>query len=521
MVSDPIFFEHAIVAPVVLPLLVGAALVPIEGRWPQFASALSLAAVLALLALSAALAVHADTGAVEAYLLGNWRAPFGIALALDRLSALMLVLTALVALGAALYARGGEESRGAHFHALLQFQLMGLNGAFLTADLFNLFVFFEVLLIASYGLLLHGGGPRRLKAAIHYVAFNLAGSALFLIAVALLYGLTGTLNMADLAERVTRVPAENAVLLKIAALLLLVVFSVKAALLPLYFWLPDTYSAAAAPVAALFAIMTKVGVYAIARILTLVFGAAAGEAALADSAPLVPLALATLLLAALGSLAATELRGMVSYLVIVSAGTMLAAIGTGTAAGIAAGIFYMSQATLAAAAMFAACGAVAAQRNEAGDTLRPGPQLRLAAATGTVFFVAAVAIVGLPPLSGFVAKALLIEAVLVLDHAASFIAAILLGSLLVTASLVRAGSVVFWKTKPAANGAVGTVRCGWQLAAALLLLVAGGGITVWSAPVHHYMQEAAAQLIAPGDYIDAVLGVTPVESPATRAAGGQ
>lgn len=509
-----------VILPVLVPFVAAAVLLVAAQLTPRLQAAAGLLSVLAQALVAQQLLEATAAGSVLAYPLGNWPAPFGIVFAVDRLTVVMLLLTAVVAF-AALLASLDEARPGRNFHALWQLQLCGLNGAFLTADLFNLFVFFEVLLAASYALLLLGEHRQRYRAAIHYTVINLAASALFLVAVSLLYGVTGTLNFADLALRVAAAPEADIGLLQAAGLLLLVVFAVKAALLPLYFWLPLTYRAASLPVVTLFAIMTKVGVYAIARILTLVFGAAAGEAALADSAPLVPLALATLLLAALGSLAATELRGMVSYLVIVSAGTMLAAIGTGTAAGIAAGIFYMSQATLAAAAMFAACGAVAAQRNEAGDALRPGPQLRLAAATGTVFFVAAVAIVGLPPLSGFVAKALLIEAVLVLDHAASFIAAILLGSLLVTASLVRAGSVVFWKTKPAANGAVGTVRCGWQLAAALLLLVAGGGITVWSAPVHHYMQEAAAQLIAPGDYIDAVLGVTPVESPATRAAGGQ
>jgi multicomponent K+:H+ antiporter subunit D len=154
---------------------------------------------------------------------------------------------------------------------------MGLCGAFLTADLFNLFVFFEVLLAASYGLLLHGGTRARHRAALHYVVFNLAGSALFLIAVSLLYGVAGTLNMADLAQKLPLLPPAQARLAQAAVLMLLVVFAVKAALLPLYFWLPDTYAAASAPVAALFAIMTKVGVYAIARTSTLLLGPRAGR----------------------------------------------------------------------------------------------------------------------------------------------------------------------------------------------------------------------------------------------------
>jgi multicomponent K+:H+ antiporter subunit D len=508
MVSDPIFFEHAIVAPVVLPLLVGAALVPIEGRWPQFASALSVAAVLALLALSVALAAHADSGAVEAYLLGNWRAPFGIALALDRLSALMLVLTALVALGAVLYARGGEESRGAHFHALLQLQLMGLNGAFLTADLFNLFVFFEVLLIASYGLLLHGGGPRRLKAAIHYVAFNLTGSALFLIAVSLLYGLTGTLNMADLAERVTRAPAEDAVLLKTAALLLLVVFSVKAALLPLYFWLPDTYSAAAAPVAALFAIMTKVGVYAIARVYTLVFGEAGGVAAQVAQPWLPWLALGTLALAAQGVLAATRLRVLVAYLVVASAGTLLLALGLGTAGTAAAGLFYLINSTLVAAALFLLIDRIGAARGAAGDALAAAPIDGARGRLGTAYFVLAIAVAGLPPLAGFLGKALLLQAAAASAWPALVWVVVLVSSFALIVALARAGSVVFWQAgETAAHDAPRAPVAQRAALPVLTLLVVA--VAAFAGPLADYTQAAARQLYERRTYIEAVLGKRP------------
>jgi multicomponent K+:H+ antiporter subunit D len=228
--------NHLLVAPIVLPLVAGALCALTGTRWPRATAALSLAATMGLLALAALCLRFAATGDVHTYLLGNWAAPFGIALALDRLSALMLTLTALVALVSLLYALGGDARRGPHFHALFQFQLMGLCGAFLTADPFNLFVFFEVLLSASYGLLLHGHGAgqrARLKATVHYVIFNLTGSALLLIAVSLLYGLTGTLNMADLALRLGGLSPESAALAQAAALLLLTVFAVKAALLPL------------------------------------------------------------------------------------------------------------------------------------------------------------------------------------------------------------------------------------------------------------------------------------------------
>ena len=248
-----------------------------------WARRIALGAALLGLAVAAALAWQADAdGALpQVYRLGDWPAPFGIVLVVDRLLAMMLLLTALLALPVLVYASGGWDAHGRHFHPLFQFQLMGLNGAFVTGDLFNLFVFFEVLLIASYALAVHGQGRARLRAGLQYVVLNLAASALFLVGVALVYALTGTLNLADLALRVPRVTGPEARLLQAAALLLLVVFGFRAVLMPLSMWLPTTYSAASAPVAALFAVMTKVGVHAVLRVHGVVFGEGAGESAFA------------------------------------------------------------------------------------------------------------------------------------------------------------------------------------------------------------------------------------------------
>ena len=292
--------------------------------------ALGSAALGLLLAL--ALLRQADAGVLAVYRMGDWPAPFGIVLVVDRLSALMLMLTSLVALPVLLYASGGWDAHGRYFHALFQFQLMGLNGAFVTGDLFNLFVFFEVLLIASYVLMLHGGGAERLRTGLHYVVLNLVASALFLVGVALVYGLTGTLNLADLALRVPQVSGPDAALLRAAALLLLVVFGFKAALAPLSLWLPATYAAASPPVAALFAIMTKVGVYAIWRVHGVVFGDVAGAdpsstAALAVQPWLLPLALLGSVLGMLGALAARSLQRLVAWLTVSSVGTILAGLG--------------------------------------------------------------------------------------------------------------------------------------------------------------------------------------------------
>jgi multicomponent K+:H+ antiporter subunit D len=505
--------SHWIVVPVVLPLLAGGVLVLLERVRPSLVREVSQAAVLLQLAVAVHLMVHAAGGTVVAYLLGNWPAPFGIALALDRLSALMLVLTAVVALASVVYARGGDESRSPHFHALFQFQLMGLNGAFLTADLFNLFVFFEVLLIASYGLLLHGGGAARLRASVHYVIFNLAGSALFLIAVAMLFGVTGTLNMADLAVRVAALGPQDAAMVRSAALLLLVVFCVKAALLPLYFWLPDAYGSATAPVAALFAIMTKVGVYAIARMYTLVFGEGGGVAAEVAWPWLPVFALGTLALATVGTLAANHLRTLAAYVVIASAGTLLLAIGLGSSQGVASAVFYMINSTLVAAALFLLADRIAAMRGELRDRLRPAPMPEGGwASTGLLYALIAISAAGLPPLAGFLGKGFVLSAALASPMTGAAWTVILVSSLGILIALARAGTTLYWAGQGESAGAAAVflpprpsqrIALGWLV----LLVFANAFFAGWLA---QYAQLTARQLAERRPYIAAVLGAKPV-----------
>jgi multicomponent K+:H+ antiporter subunit D len=481
---------HALVMPIVLPLVAGALLVLLEKARSRAVVPVSLLATGALLILAARLMDQADSGEVAVYLLGNWRAPFGITLALDRLSALMLVLTALVAGGALWFSLGGEGRQGPHFHSLFQFQLMGLCGAFLTADLFNLFVFFELLLAASYGLLLHGGTRARHRAALHYVVFNLAGSALFLIAVSLLYGVAGTLNMADLAQKLPLLPPAQARLARAAVLMLLVVFAVKAALLPLYFWLPDTYAAASAPVAALFAIMTKVGVYAIARTSTLLLGPEGGPLAGVASPMLPVLALATLLLAATGALAARHLRVLVAYAVVASAGTLLLAIGLGTRDALAAGLFYLVNSTLVAALWFLLADRIATARGGT-DRLEASAFGSGWAPLGVVFFAAAVAVAGVPPLAGFMGKALLLQAAGHTPLAGWVVALVLGSSLAMMMALARAGSTLFWKPgAPASAVAPAASGAGAQSASMLALLAAVAG--------HGHLRRSAGHLHTSG-----------------------
>jgi multicomponent K+:H+ antiporter subunit D len=519
--ASAVNWPHLMVLPIVLPLLGGAGLVLLERRVPRLVRPLSATLMFAGLLVALGLLGRADSGAVQAYLVGNWPAPFGVVLVLDRLAALMLLLTAVVGCASLLYATGGDDRRGRHFHSLFHFQLMGLNGAFLTADLFNLFVFFEVLLIASYGLLLHGAGPLRLRAGLHYVAFNLAGSSLFLVAASLLYGLTGTLNFADLAQRVPLLAADRTALVQSAALLLLVVFGVKAALLPLYFWLPATYGAASAPVAALFAIMTKVGVYAILRTTTLVWGAGAGAAAGVASPWLDALALATLMLGAIGALAAVRLRALIGQLVIASAGTLLLAVALARPDTVSAGLFYLVNSSLVVAALFLLADRLRAPRGALDDALVPAHLGAARLALGALFFVLAAAAAGVPPLAGFLGKALLLQAAGQTAWAPVIVASVLASSLLVLVALARAGSQLFWKPVDPAGAADtratdlrGTDRPvaghGRHAASLALLTALLLGCAVFAGPLAAYTRAAADQLFDRGGYLRAVLQAQPV-----------
>jgi multicomponent K+:H+ antiporter subunit D len=260
--------DHLMIAPVVLPLLAGAVMLLFGGEERRNLNpTINVVSIFALIGISTALLRVADAapaGIMGVYRLGDWPAPFAIVLVVDRLSSLMLLLTSLIAAAAVVFSLARWHRAGAHFHAMFQFLLMGLNGAFLTGDLFNLFVFFELLLAASYGLALHGSGTARVKAGLHYIAVNLAASLLFLIGVSMIYGVAGTLNMADLAARMSGLQPDDRSLLEIGASILGLAFLLKAGMWPLCFWLPTTYAAAVPPVACIFAILTKVGAYIVA-----------------------------------------------------------------------------------------------------------------------------------------------------------------------------------------------------------------------------------------------------------------
>ena len=504
--------HHAVIAPLLVPLITGILLVLLRGSATPLRRTLSMLGVQVLFGASLILLLRVQHDGILAYHLGDWPAPFGIVLVADRLSAMMVLLTSLLAVFAMMHAIQGSDRRGRQFHVLFQFQLFGLNGAFLTGDLFNLFVFFEVLLIASYGLLLHGLGAERSRAGLHYVVVNLVGSGLFLIAVGTLYGVLGTLNMADLSQRVTDLPAHSLELVRAAALLLCLVFALKAALVPLHLWLPGAYAAATPAAAALFAVMTKVGAYAILRVYTLIFGSTAGTLAGLVDAWLLALGLITIVVGTLGALASQRLARLVAYLVVVSAGTLLTAFGIGSIPAVTAGLYYALHSTLVAAALFLLTANVAHTRGPFGDQLLPGPMLPAANLLGGLFLVLAVAVVGLPPLSGFLGKVMILKASLASPWMPWVLGVVLTTSLLALAALTRAGTTLFFKTDPEAGTAI--LPSSADLVPVIALATGSLLLVGYAGPLYDYVQATAEQLIYPAGYIAAVLGqATAVTSP--------
>ncbi len=529
------WLQHLIIVPVLLPLLVGAFIIPVKQRRHTLKFGLSLSSSVLQWLVAIVLLVTVDgehwPNGIGVYLASNWAAPFGIALMVDRLAALMLVLTATIALAVLVFSAQRWDRVGVHFHTMFQFLLMGLNGAFLTNDLFNLFVFFEVMLASSYGLVLHGYNLRRIRAGMQYIAINLVASFMFLIGVALIYAATGTLNIADLTGRVGLLGAQDGYLLSIGASVLALAFLTKGAMWPLGFWLPGTYASASPPVAAMFVLMTKVGVYAVLRVWLAVFGSEAGELAGFGFAALTLGGMATLLFGAIGMLASQDGGRMAGYGAVVSSGTVLAVIGQSGPGVLAAGLYYLLGSTLAMAAFMLLI--------ELTERIRP-PGASLLAITmeafaiedkpedpvgvgipgtlaflGLSFAACALVISGLPPLSGFVAKFSLFHALLetsagqpegVSATTWALIALVIVAGLAAIIALMRLGVRTFW-----ASGAVTPPALQFSEAAPVTaLVVLCVLLTVQAGPVFNYLGRTVDTLSRSGDYTERVLGETPV-----------
>nr|WP_314073226.1 monovalent cation/H+ antiporter subunit D [uncultured Roseococcus sp.] len=528
------WLEHLMIVPVALPLIVGAIMVALDEQRYRLKAAMGILSILVMLGTSVTLAVQAHAGgavSLGVYPLGNWPTAFGIVLMLDRLSALLLILSSVLGLAALLYALPRWQRMGAHFHALLQFQLMGLNGAFLTGDLFNLFVFFEVLLAASYGMALHGSGVARVKAGLHYISVNLAASLLFLIGVSMIYGVAGTLNMADLAARIPNMPAENRPLLEAGAAILGIAFLAKAAMWPLGFWLTPTYAAASPPSAAIFSMMSKVGVYAVMRLVLLLFGAESGASAGFGGTWLMVGGIATILFGAVTVLATQDLPRLAGASVFISSGTLLAAVGAGQVSVTGGALFYLTSSALAIGAFFLLIELIERGREVGADVLAVtleafgdgdeeeeedeeigAPIPATMAVLGACFLCCAILLAGLPPLSGFIAKFAMLSGILnphglgegpalVAPSGWGLLIALILSGFATIVAMARAGIRNLWAIADRTVPRVGAV----EIAPVLMLLFICIGMTVAAGPTMRYMQAAAVSLHTPQEYVRQVM----------------
>lgn len=498
-----------IALPILIPLLTGAlSLIAWRSLWSQ--RLLALAGTGALLLVALLLLERVWSQGILVMHMGVWPAPFGITLVADLLSAIMVLLAAISGVAVAVYSLASmdREHEAFGYYPLLQLLLAGVCGAFLTGDIFNLFVWFEVMLIASFALLVLGGERAQMEGAIKYVTLNLLSSALFLTAIGLLYGLVGTLNMADLAVKLAAV--EDRGLVTVLALLFMIAFGIKAGAFPLFFWLPASYHTPPVAISAVFAgLLTKVGVYALFRVFTLIFTQDVGytHQLLLWGAGL------TMLTGVLGAAAQFEFRRILSFHIISQIGYMLMGLALYTPLAILGGIFYILHHILVKTNLFLVSG-VAYRLRGSYDLSALGGLYRDAPGLSLIFLIAALSLAGIPPLSGFLAKYILIKAGVEAGQYVIVAVALVVG-LLTLYSMVKIWAEVFWKAAP--EPAAGTsppsplrpherwLLYGPMLALALMTVAIGLG----AHGLYTLAEQAAAQLLNPEGYIEAVLGVRP------------
>jgi multicomponent Na+:H+ antiporter subunit D len=490
-----------LVAPILLPLATAIACLFLR-RSATAQRAASVAGSFALLAVAALLLARVSQGAIAVTQVGAWPAPFGITLVADLLAAIMVLLAAITGTATLVYALGsldgGRESWG--FHPLFHTLLMGVCGAFLTGDLFNLYVWFEVLLMSSFVLLALGGERGQLEGSVKYVTLNLLSSALFLAAVGALYGVAGTLNMADLSRAIGSGNAPGVV--STIAALLLVAFGIKAAVFPLFFWLPASYHTPPIAVAAVFAgLLTKVGVYALLRAFTLVFTHDTGF----THGVLLAIAVLTMVTGVLGAVAQGDARRLLSFHIVSQIGYMVLGLALFTPLGLAGTVFYLAHHIIVKTNLFLVAGALRRLRGSY-DLYRMGGVWRTNPGLGLLFLVPAFSLAGVPPLSGFWGKLVLVKAGLEAGQWTATAVALAV-SVLTLYSMTKIWNEAFWKDAPgpAPEGAATSVPL-LLLAPIVGLATLTLAIGFGAGPVFDLAARAAAQLADPSAYVTAVLG---------------
>jgi multicomponent Na+:H+ antiporter subunit D len=497
--------RHLLVAPIAIPLATASLLLWSGRMAPARQHAVATAGTAALGVVALVLLADVIRHGILVLQIGGWPAPFGISFVADRLAVAMVAVTALVALAVVVYATAAPDA-GRHpvgSAGLLQILLAGVCGSFLTGDVFNLYVWFEVMLIASFGLLALGGGRARLDAAVKYVALNLVATLLFLSGAGLLYGVTGTLNMADLHGRLQQAPQSGVVV--VVAALFIVTFGIKAAMFPLFAWLPASYHTLPVPVSAFFAgLLTKVGVYALIRFFTLVFP----RGALGLDELLVVLAGLTMVTGVLGAAAQSDFRRILSFHIVSQIGYMLMGLALGSVLALTAAVFYTLHHIVVKANLFLLSG-VSRRLSGSFELARSGGLYRREPLVAAVFLVPAFSLAGFPPLSGFWAKLLLIQAGLELERwiVVGVLAAV---GLLTTYSMTKIWAEAFWKPRPEDAGPAPAPLAGRERALLLGPVLALASLTLaiglWPAPLFEFASGTAQELLAPDRYVTAVLG---------------
>ncbi|EWY41393.1 cation:proton antiporter [Skermanella stibiiresistens SB22] len=498
-----------LIAPILVPMTTAALAVLLWNQRPAQRAVSACGAGLHLIT-TILLMVQVWRGGILAGQMGDWPAPFGITLVADHLSAVMVLITGVMGFGVCLYSLSdmNENRENNGFHPLYHVLLTGVTGAFITGDLFNLYVWFEVMLIASFALLALGSEKEQLDGAIKYAAINLVSTVMFLIAIGTLYGLTGTLNMADLALRLPHV--EQRGLVTTIAVLFMIAFGIKSAVFPLFFWLPASYHTPAVAVSAIFAgLLTKVGVYALVRTFTLIF---TSDVAYTHGALLVVAGL-TMVTGVLGAAAQNEIRRILSFHIISQIGYMIMGLALYTPLGLIGAVFYLVHHIIVKTNLFLVAGII---RRLTGsmELKRIGGLYKASPLLVVLFLIPALSLSGIPPLSGFWAKLVLIRASLEIGSYAIAATAVLVGALTLF-SMTKIWGEAFWKPHP--EGPARTLGIGDLTATERALLIGPimvfAALTIaiglWAQPFLDLATRASGELLERTPYIDAVMGVRP------------
>lgn len=498
-----------IVLPIIIPLLFAVVMLFF---WKNIKAHKVLNVIASLFSLTVSIILLSDVNSsgIISLQVGSWQAPFGISLVADLLASIMVLITAVIGLAASIYSLGSMDEQREKFlyYPLLQILLMGINGAFLTGDIFNLYVWFEVMLISSFVLLALGGKREQLEGAIKYVTLNLLSSAIFLAAVGILYGIAGTLNMADLARKIPMV--EQKELVTVVSFLFMVAFGIKAAVFPLFFWLPASYHTPPIAVSAIFAgLLTKVGVYALIRVFTLIF---VQDTNFTHTVLLV-IAGFTMLTGVLGAASQNDMRKILSFHIISQIGYMIMGLALFSPLAIAGAIFYIIHHIIVKTNLFLVSGVVDKMKGSF-ELKKIGGLYKYYPLLGLLFLIPALSLAGIPPLSGFWAKFVVIKAGLEIDQMFIVAVALFVG-LLTLFSMTKIWNEAFWKDDPSgieniivdSFSSVSISKKVLMLSPIIILALITIVIGFNAEPFFDMANNAAAQLLNPNEYISKVLGL--------------